>query len=90
MKTDGARIGAEQLERSAFVYVRQSSLGQVRNNHESRRRQYAFAEEASALGFPVSEWWWWTRIRAGAARRRMLARVSPGSWRRWRAGTSGW
>lgn len=52
MNADRARIGADHLGRSAFVYIRQSSLGQVRNNPESGRRQYAFVEEAIALGFP--------------------------------------
>jgi DNA invertase Pin-like site-specific DNA recombinase len=35
----------------AFVYVRQSSLRQVRNNLESQRRQYEFAEQAVAMGW---------------------------------------
>jgi len=51
MNGEGARIRAEHLERTAFVYIRQSSLGQVRDNQESRRRQYAFVEEAMALGY---------------------------------------
>ena len=34
------KIAAEHLARGAFVYVRQSTTDQVRNNHESRRRQY--------------------------------------------------
>jgi len=46
-----SKIRAEHLERSAFVYVRQSSLGQVRNHLESQRRQYAFADQAAQLGW---------------------------------------
>ena len=38
-------------ERGAFVYVRQSSLRQVRNNLESQRLQYGFAEQAAQLGW---------------------------------------
>ena len=38
-------------DRAACVYVRQSTMTQVRNNHESRQRQYALAERARALGF---------------------------------------
>jgi DNA invertase Pin-like site-specific DNA recombinase len=46
-----SKIRAEHLERSALVYVRQSSLQQVRNNLESQRRQYAFADQAAGLGW---------------------------------------
>jgi DNA invertase Pin-like site-specific DNA recombinase len=45
------KITAEHLERSAFVYVRQSTADQVLNNHESRRRQYALADRARSLGW---------------------------------------
>lgn len=33
------KIRPEHLARAAFVYVRQSTLQQVRHHHESRRRQ---------------------------------------------------
>ena len=45
------KISAKHLERAAYVYVRQSSLQQVRNNQESNRRQYALQDRASELGF---------------------------------------
>jgi len=45
------KIQSEHLARAAFVYVRQSTLGQVRQHHESRRRQYGLAEDARALGW---------------------------------------
>ena len=48
---DRSKIRPEHLERAAFVYVRQSSLKQVRENVESQRRQYAFAEQARSLGW---------------------------------------
>lgn len=48
---DGLKVRAEHQQRQAFVYVRQSSLHQVRNNLESQRRQYEFAEQAIALGW---------------------------------------
>jgi len=35
----------------AWVYVRQSTMNQVRNNHEGQRRQYALADRARGLGF---------------------------------------
>jgi DNA invertase Pin-like site-specific DNA recombinase len=46
-----SKITTAHLERAACVYVRQSSPGQLRNNLESRRRQYALAERAKELGF---------------------------------------
>jgi DNA invertase Pin-like site-specific DNA recombinase len=48
---DALKIRPEHLERQAFVYVRQSSLRQVRNNLESQRRQYEFAQRAAAMGW---------------------------------------
>lgn len=46
-----SKINAEHLARSAYVYVRQSTADQLRNNHESRRRQYALADRARLLGW---------------------------------------
>lgn len=46
-----AKITADHLERSALVYVRQSTPGQVRDHLESQRRQYALADVARELGF---------------------------------------
>jgi DNA invertase Pin-like site-specific DNA recombinase len=46
-----AKITADHLERTALVYVRQSTPGQVRGHVESQRRQYALAEVARDLGF---------------------------------------
>jgi DNA invertase Pin-like site-specific DNA recombinase len=45
------KITPEHLGRGAVVYVRQSTLGQVIENTESQRRQYALAESASVMGF---------------------------------------
>ncbi len=45
------KISAVQLERAAYVYIRQSSLQQVRHNLESSRRQYALEDRARELGF---------------------------------------
>jgi DNA invertase Pin-like site-specific DNA recombinase len=45
------KITQAHLERSAYVYVRQSTLQQVQHNLESSRRQYELAERARALGF---------------------------------------
>lgn len=45
------KIQSTHLEREAIVYVRQSSMGQVRYRLESQRRQYDLAERARGLGF---------------------------------------
>jgi DNA invertase Pin-like site-specific DNA recombinase len=45
------RITPEHLARGAFIYIRQSTVDQLANNHESRRRQYGLAERARALGW---------------------------------------
>jgi excisionase family DNA binding protein len=45
------KINDRHLGRSAFVYIRQSTLQQVRNNTESGRRQYALEGRAKELGF---------------------------------------
>src|SRR6476646_2780476 len=42
---------AWHLDRSAFVYVRQSTPQQVLDHHESTARQYALAARAAALGW---------------------------------------
>ena len=45
------KIQATHLERTALVYVRQSSLQQVRDHTEGQRQQYALVERARALRF---------------------------------------
>lgn len=45
------KITPEHLGRGAVVYVRQSTMGQVAENTESQRRQYALAESARTMGF---------------------------------------
>src|SRR5246500_5778843 len=45
------KISAEHLARDAYVYVRQSSMDQLLNNPESRRRQYALTTRAHSLGW---------------------------------------
>ena len=36
----------------AYIYIRQSTLGQVRHHQESTERQYALQDKALALGWP--------------------------------------
>ena len=45
------KITPEHLNRPAYVYIRQSTLQQVRVNVESRKRQYGLEERARTLGF---------------------------------------
>jgi len=47
-----SKVTADHLRRDACLYVRQSSLKQVRENTESTKRQYALRERALALGWP--------------------------------------
>ncbi|MGF6979993.1 DNA invertase Pin-like site-specific DNA recombinase [Paraburkholderia sp. JPY465] len=46
-----SKISREHLSRGAYVYVRQSTTDQLRNNTESRRRQYGLADRARLLGW---------------------------------------
>ncbi len=45
------KVKPHHLERGAYVYVRQSTPYQVRNNLESKERQYALEGRAQQLGF---------------------------------------
>jgi excisionase family DNA binding protein len=45
------KITSDHLSRAAYVYIRQSTPGQLINNPESRRRQYGLAERAKVLGW---------------------------------------
>ena len=45
------KIAPEHLQRSALIYVRQSTIGQVMEHTESQRRQYELADSARSLGF---------------------------------------
>lgn len=54
--TDSAsKITARHLARKAVVYLRQSSIAQVRTNVESTRLQYALKDTARAYGFAQVE-----------------------------------
>jgi DNA invertase Pin-like site-specific DNA recombinase len=46
-----AKVTASHLARTAYLYVRQSTLRQVMNNTESTARQYALRQRAVALGW---------------------------------------
>jgi DNA invertase Pin-like site-specific DNA recombinase len=46
-----AVISEQHRSRPAYIYVRQSTLAQVRHNQESTERQYALRDKALALGW---------------------------------------
>src|SRR5215207_7767703 len=46
-----SKVSARHLQRCAYVYVRQSTQKQVRDNHGSRENQYALLERAIELGW---------------------------------------
>ena len=47
-----SKVAADHLRRSAYLYIRQSTLRQVLENTESTERQYALRRRAIALGWP--------------------------------------
>ena len=42
--TTDAKVQAVHLRRQAIVYIRQSSVHQIRSNRESSQRQYSLVE----------------------------------------------
>ena len=53
--TDPAKIKVSHTQRAAYVYIRQSTPGQVEHNRESTARQYALADRACQLGWPKEQ-----------------------------------
>ncbi len=49
------KISSSHRERTALIYLRQSSMAQVREHTESTKSQYALADKAAALGWPRSD-----------------------------------
>ncbi len=47
------KVRPSHRNRAAIVYVRQSTLGQVRLHHESTERQYALQDRAHEMGWPA-------------------------------------
>ena len=46
-----SKIQNHHREKSAYIYLRQSTMGQVRHHPESTERQYALKERALELGW---------------------------------------
>ena len=49
------KVTASHRQRTAIVYIRQSTLMQVREHTESTARQYGLAAEAARLGWPATD-----------------------------------
>jgi DNA invertase Pin-like site-specific DNA recombinase len=47
------KIQTIHLEKPAYIYIRQSSMAQVRHHQESTERQYALKDKALQLGWPA-------------------------------------
>ena len=45
------KLRPDHLQRAAYIYVRQSTVQQVRTHREGQQRQYALADRARQLGF---------------------------------------
>jgi len=48
------KVTASHRQRTAIVYIRQSTLVQVREHTESTARQYGLADQAARLGWPAT------------------------------------
>jgi DNA invertase Pin-like site-specific DNA recombinase len=48
-----AKIRPTHLQKPAYIYIRQSTMAQVRHHQESTERQYALKDKAIALGWPT-------------------------------------
>jgi len=46
------KIKPTHLQKPAYIYIRQSTMAQVRHHQESTERQYALRDKAMALGWP--------------------------------------
>ena len=51
-QSGSGKLKLTHLERSAYLYIRQSTLRQVYENTESTKRQYALKQKAVVLGWP--------------------------------------
>jgi DNA invertase Pin-like site-specific DNA recombinase/uncharacterized protein YndB with AHSA1/START domain len=48
---DASKVKPNHIQRTAFIYIRQSTPAQVEYNRESTARQYALVEKANQLGW---------------------------------------
>lgn len=50
--SDDGRLSTAHRSKTAYIYIRQSSAGQVRHHQESTQLQYRLVDRAVALGWP--------------------------------------
>ena len=50
-----AKITEQHRRRAAYIYIRQSTMGQVRHHQESTQRQYALKDKVLALGWEENQ-----------------------------------
>ena len=62
LSPDHSKITTAHRAKLAYVYVRQSSLVQVRQNQESTDLQYRLYEYAERLGWPAERIRNWQRL----------------------------
>lgn len=46
------KVTPQHRQKAAYIYIRQSTMGQVLHHQESTRRQYELQDRALALGWP--------------------------------------
>jgi len=52
---DNQKIKPDHLQRTAYIYIRQSTAAQVEFNRESTERQYKLKDRAIELGWPIQQ-----------------------------------
>jgi hypothetical protein len=52
--TDAAKVGAAHLQRTAYVYLRQSTPHQVVHNRESTQQQIRLGLQGNELGVAIA------------------------------------
>jgi hypothetical protein len=59
-----AKIQPHHHQKMAYIYLRQSTMGQVRHHQESTARQYALKDRALSLGWQNEACSMFTRVMA--------------------------
>jgi DNA invertase Pin-like site-specific DNA recombinase len=55
MNRENSKITISHLSKTAYLYIRQSTVRQVYENNESTMRQYALKDKLAALGWPAEK-----------------------------------
>ena len=76
------KIQSTHCERIAFVYVRQSTWLQVKENRESTERQYNLRERAIELGWPAESRGGYRRRSGPLRQHRRITAPDSSAWRR--------